>query len=45
MLSSKGILDFNPPQLWDRWTTNRRPALPRIAPQVSTWVRIVAGSW
>ena len=44
MLSSKEILVFNPPQLSDRWTTTRRPARPRIAQQVRTWVRTVAGS-
>jgi hypothetical protein len=44
IFSSKGILAFNPPQLSDRWMTTRRPARPRIAPQVSTCVRIVAGS-
>ena len=44
MLSIQGILVFKPPQLCDRWTTSRRPARPRIAPQVSTCVRMVAGS-
>jgi hypothetical protein len=44
MLSSKGIRDFNPPQLWDRWITKRRPARPRMAPQVRTCMRIVAGA-
>ena len=35
IFSSKGIRVFNPPQLFDRWTTMRRPARPRIAPQVN----------
>ena len=44
MLSSKGILVFKPPQLSDRMDDHASAGRARIAPQVSTWVRIVAGS-
>src|SRR5271166_1245205 len=44
ILSIRGFRVFNPPQLCDRWRSNRRPARPRMAPQVNTWVRRVAGS-
>jgi hypothetical protein len=44
MLSSKGIIVFNPPQLFDKWTTAGRQPRPRMAPQVNTCVRSVAGS-
>jgi len=43
MFSGNGICVFNPPQLCERWTTKRRPDRPRMAPQVNTYVRMVAG--
>ena len=39
-----GLRVFNPPQLSDRCRTMRRPERPRMAPQVKTMVRSVAGS-
>ena len=44
MLSRRGFLVVRPPQLWPMWSTRRRAERPRIAPQVSTCVRMVAGS-
>lgn len=43
ILFSKGIRVLSPRHPRDRWTTKWRLDRSRIAPQVSTWVRTVAG--